>query len=678
MESTLIDRIFELVQSHSGWLIGLSAVFAYFESLAIIGVFLPGVLLLFVIGAVVSGDMNLFLWCWLSAFLGALGGDWTSYLVGRRYRDRIDGWPLVRRYPELMARARGVVVRHGPKGVFVGRLLGPTRPFSALIAGAMNMPPRTMLLATVPACAVWVPVYMLPGLLFGASLELAAAFAGRLVLVLVLLLFLLWAVIWFTRVVYTYTARRSGWWLRSLIRWSSEHPLIGRWVEPLFGGSGRRELLSVALLGLFLMVCLAVLMGVLVAAPFAAGTLDAERQLASVAASLRNHVADPVMIVIALAADLRVLVLVAGVMAMLMLAFGRGNAAAHWLTATAGGWLLAELLNAWFGFLFPAPGAAPGYGEVPHRGLTLATVVFGFFAVMVAKDLRASMRKWAYLVNSVLLALVSFASFYLGLVTPLGLVAALALGGGWLALVGIGYRQRALTRRHPGLLALLFYGLLVAVTAFQVDGGYQRLAEATRLELPRQTLSPPEWQARGWEALPAVRSRLGREASERFDFQYAGSRAWLVEQLDEAGWRRPEFRSLRWASLLSTRPRPERMPHLPRDFAGQPEDLIMIRDRADGRREVIRLWASGGVLEPSGRPVWLGQVRIEAVDDIMGLFNRWRDTGERPGAMRALEKSLEGRDPRPVGTRGLRLIVEPGQDASRGQSSPSSASASAS
>src|SRR5699024_902558 len=134
-------------------------------------------------------------------------------------------------------------------------------------------------------------------------------------------------------------------------------------------------LLSVTLLGLFLMLCLAVLMGVLVAVPFAAGTFDAERQLVSVAASLRNHVADPAMIVVALAADLRVVTLVVGGMALLMLALGRGNAAAHWLAAAVGGWLLAELLNAWFGFLFQAPGAAPGYGEVPHRGLTLATVM---------------------------------------------------------------------------------------------------------------------------------------------------------------------------------------------------------------------------------------------------------------------------------------------------------------
>lgn len=656
MESSLIDRLFELVQSHAGWLVAMSAVFAYFESLAVLGLLLPGVVLLFIIGAVVSGDLALFLACWMSAFVGALGGDWTSYWVGRHYRDRIDDWWLLRRHPDLMARARSAVARHGGKGVFLGRLLGPTRPVSALIAGAMNLPPRTMLMATVPACFVWVPIYMLPGLLFGASLELAAEFAGRLVLVLVILVLGLWCVLWLTRVVYGYTARRSGWWLRSLIRWSSDHPLIGRWVTPLFGeGPGRRELLSVTLLGLFLMVCLAVLLGVLIAAPFAAGTLDAERQLASLATSLRNHVADPVMIVIAFATDLQTLVLVAGAMALLMMALGRGNAAAHWLTATGGGWLLAELLNAWFGWLFPAPGAAPGYGEIPHRGLTVTTVVLGFFAVMIAKDLRAAHRKWPYLVNSVLLALATFANFYLGLVTPLGLVGALALGGGWLALVGIGYRQRALARRRPGILALLFYGSLMTVTAFVADGGYERMAEATRVTFPERTVSAEQWYAGAWRTLPALRTRLGDGDSERFDFQYAGSRQWLLERLARAGWRRPESRSLRWASLLSARPDPERMPHLPRDFAGQPEDLIMVRDRTDGRRVVLRLWATGMHLGPDQVPVWVGQVRIEAVEDLLGLFNRWRDTGNQGAALQALSESVAPLVPVIVGD-GVRLI----------------------
>jgi membrane protein DedA with SNARE-associated domain len=641
MDGSLITRLMDLAQSHPGWLFAAAAAFAYFESLAIIGLLLPGVLMLFLVGAVVSGQPELFLWCWLSAFLGALGGDLTSYWVGRHYRDRIDQWWLLRRHPELLASGRRVVARHGGKGVFVGRLLGPTRPVTALAAGAMNLPPRIMLAAAIPACAIWVPLYMLPGLVFGASLELAAEFAGRLAVVLVILVLGIWLVAWLTRLVYNFTARRSGWWLRSLIRWSSEHRLIGRWVEPLFGaGPGRRELLSVALLGLFLVLCLAILIGVMAALPFAAGTLDAERQLASMAASLRNHLADPVMIALALAAELEVMALVAGTTGLLMLALGRGNAAAHWLAATAGGWLLAETLNGLSGLMISESGVVPGYGELPHRGLTLVTAVLGFFAVMVAKDIRASRRKWPYLLNTVLLALISFACFYLGLVTPLGLMAALALGGGWSALVGIGYRQRAAGRHHPGLISAVFYGLLVAVVAFQAGDGYRQLEDRTRLTLPERSLPAGAWFDQAWQTLPDRRSRLGPESLQHFDFQLAGRREPLVASLEAAGWRQPRQHATSWSAIFSGRPDGRGLPHLPRDFAGHGEALIMVRDREVGQREVLRLWASGTHLVDRGVPVWLGQVRIEEVAEWFGLVNRWREVGVASDVLGKLAAAL--------------------------------------
>ncbi|MDP1086243.1 hypothetical protein Q6245_28150, partial [Klebsiella pneumoniae] len=87
------------------------------------------------------------------------------------------------------------------------------------------------------------------GALFGASLELAAEFAGRLASLLAILVIGLWLLLWITRQVYEFTARRSGWWRRALIRWLRSHPRLGQ----LFGSllePGGREVLSLTLLGL--------------------------------------------------------------------------------------------------------------------------------------------------------------------------------------------------------------------------------------------------------------------------------------------------------------------------------------------------------------------------------------------------------------------------------------------
>ena len=92
----------------------------------------------------------------------------------------------------------------------------------------------------------------------------------------------------------------------------------------------------------------------------------------------------------------------------------------------------------------------PRAGEIQIDGavllFTLATATLGFFAVMLAKDVRARRRKWPYLAAVLSLAVIGFAHFYLGRASLSGLVAGWALGSAWLAGVGIAYRQRARMR----------------------------------------------------------------------------------------------------------------------------------------------------------------------------------------------------------------------------------------
>ncbi|QKK03728.1 MAG: DedA family protein [Pseudomonadota bacterium] len=642
MESSLIAGIIEFARVHPGWLVGMALVFAFLESLAIVGLFIPGIVLLFIVGAVVGSDPVLFAACWASASSGALAGDLVSYGLGRRYRDRIDRLWILRRRADLLAAARGAVATHGRKGLFFGRLIGPLRPLTPLVAGMMDLPVRRLLSVAVPACIIWSPLYLLPGMLFGASLSLAAEFAGRLVAVLIILVAGVWLAVWLTRLVYGYTARRSAWWLRSLIRWSRDHPVIGGLARPLFEpASGRREAISVALLGLLLLACIGVLAAVLTIAPLVGGDDQQSVQaLAGLAASLRTQTADPLFITLGLAGDLPVMGLVAGLMTILMVALGRGNAAAHWLVATAGGWLLAEVLAALMSLTAPAPALLPALGELPHRGLTLTTVVLGFFAVMIAKDLAASRRKWPYLINSALLTMMVFSHFYLARASLSGLLAALALGGGWLALVGMAYRQRALQRRHPAMLAVAFYALIVAATALQFPAGYGRLADITRMALPERSLARDDWLTGQWRSLPQQRSQIGDAARQRFDFQYAGPVDAFEDELARSGWVRPGERSGGLAALLSVPPRRDALPHLPRDFAGHRERLVLVRPLDEDRKAVLRLWDSGVALDPGAVPVWLGQVRIEGIGEFLLLLHRWRETGDARRAMAVLERSL--------------------------------------
>jgi membrane protein DedA with SNARE-associated domain len=109
-------------------LLVLAFAVAFLESLAIVGILMPGILLLFLVGTLIGPDWTLFLACWLAASSGALLGDGLSYWLGDRYRDRIPGiWPF-RHRPELLVASRAQFRKHGGKAIVIARFIGPMRP----------------------------------------------------------------------------------------------------------------------------------------------------------------------------------------------------------------------------------------------------------------------------------------------------------------------------------------------------------------------------------------------------------------------------------------------------------------------------------------------------------------------------------------------------------------------
>ncbi len=311
------------------------------------------------------------------------------------------------------------------------------------------------------------------------------------------------------------------------------------------------------------------------------------------------------------------------------------------MAAVAGGWLLAEITAALMGLVVPVDATEAGLDEVPHRAFALASLIFGFFAVMVAKDLSARRRKWPYLATSVLLAVLGFAQFYLGQATLLGLLAAFALGLGWVALVGIAYRRRARPRTHPLGFALVLSLTFLSLAGVQVHLNYDDKMSTSRVSLPERQLDRQHWKEAEWQQLPQRRSVLGSYRQQRFDLQLEADFAMLRAALLSAGWRDPPTGDL--VSVLrhlAAAPDGE-APTLPRDFAGRPEDLLMGIDLADDERIVLRLWDSGARLLPGAVPLSLGQVRhTRLVPGPLGL-RRWKEiAGTRAEAMNVLLEAL--------------------------------------
>lgn len=165
---SIADTLFQLAPS-TGLLLLIIAAIALVESLALVGLLVPGVVLM-TAATSLAGHQDLSVSPVLvAAFIGAVVGDGLSFLLGYTQRERVTAlWPLSR-HPEWLARGARFFQRHGPLSVFLGRFVGPVRPVVPLIAGMLRMSPRTFTWANLGSALIWAPAYVLPGYLLGQT-----------------------------------------------------------------------------------------------------------------------------------------------------------------------------------------------------------------------------------------------------------------------------------------------------------------------------------------------------------------------------------------------------------------------------------------------------------------------------------------------------------------------------
>nr|WP_275445695.1 MULTISPECIES: DedA family protein [unclassified Halomonas] len=152
-----------------GWLLVVILVIALTESLAVVGLVVPGVVLM-TAAASLAGHYDLSIpLILLFAFVGAVIGDGASFLLGYTQRERIPAfWPF-KQHPEWLSRGARFFQRYGVMSVLIGRFVGPVRPVVPMIAGMMRMSPITFAWSNVGSAMLWAPAYVLPGYLLGRT-----------------------------------------------------------------------------------------------------------------------------------------------------------------------------------------------------------------------------------------------------------------------------------------------------------------------------------------------------------------------------------------------------------------------------------------------------------------------------------------------------------------------------
>lgn len=388
----ILDAFYQLAPS-PGLLLVIIGTIALVESLALIGLLVPGVVLI-TASASLAGHQGLApATVILVAFFGAIIGDGLSFWLGYTQREKVNRlWPLSR-YPEWIDHGERFFRRYGTFSVFLGRFVGPVRPVIPMIAGMLQMSPRIFTLANLLSAILWAPAYVLPGYLLGRTwqerLDLPKTLEHWLIGLGVMIVILAVIFSWLR-----HQTHRSGLVYRGLNWLARQHPQGRRLWQLLSAPHDRDPPLASWLLLLFSLMALSAWTLVII---HQQGPLAMDQRLHNLLASLTLPWMGVLGQVLARVGDWL------GVVA-LMLPWGiwllwRRHLAA--LSHLVGGLVGIALLNtvgkAVIGRERPdAPDYLADSLAYPSAHTSTAVVLFGMAAAFIAREMSPEKRFWAY------------------------------------------------------------------------------------------------------------------------------------------------------------------------------------------------------------------------------------------------------------------------------------------
>jgi len=190
-----VSGLLEWISLHPQWAGLMVLLVAFFESLAIIGLFVPGWLLLVGVGAIIgTGNLDFYAMS-LASFIGAFMGESLSYIVGWRYRKQVPNWPWFKKHSHWLQRSHHFFQKHGASSVALGRFFGPVRAFVPMVAGISEMPKYRFFFINFLSALVWAPVYLLPGVIAGAAIEVDNKIGAAIIISILGLIIFSWLAI---------------------------------------------------------------------------------------------------------------------------------------------------------------------------------------------------------------------------------------------------------------------------------------------------------------------------------------------------------------------------------------------------------------------------------------------------------------------------------------------------
>ena len=608
-------HLLHLLAGHPAWTFAVVFLAAFLEAIAVIGTFVPGSTAMFLAGALVgTGSLNLG-WVLAWAIAGAVAGDGMSYWLGNRYKDTIvQIWPF-RKHPQVLDAGHRFFEKHGAKSVVFARFIGPLRAIVPVVAGMLGMTPARFYVMNVLSALLWAPAHILPGVVFGASVQLAGAVSFRLVVVIALLV----GVVWLSfRVVRFFLSHANAWTSiagRHLATWASHRKgRVGRlalkMLDPDQPAAGSVAAASVLVL-LSGWLFFGVLEDVISGDPLVRVDVSVYHFLQSV----RTPWGDALLAGLATLGSIVTLAALVATVVLWMVWERRWRTLGYWLAAVAFSQLLIFAIR--FAMHRAPPGSLESNAYVfPSNHVAAAVVVYGFLAYLLVRRVGRLTGALVATMSAVIVVVVALAGIYFGRFWFSDAIGGAALASAWVAIVALTatWRQQEVppSRRLMPVVILLVVCVSVGLQ-LSVNPPAQKPGSARR---PAPILvTQSQWTDSLWKTLPCYRTDMGGDRQEPLTLQWMSNLDALRGRLRAQGWVEGAHLSARsLLSLASPNVAAVALPVLPKLNNGVPSSLVFTRPgNTRDERDVVRFWSSGYAVGngASSAPIWVGSFAHE-------------------------------------------------------------------
>lgn len=616
-------HLLHLLSGHPEWALAVVLLASFLESLAFVGTFVPGSTAMFVAGALVgAGALNLG-WVMVCAIVGAIAGDAASFWLGARYAGTLTQmWPF-RRHPGALAAGKRYFEAHGAKSVVLARFVGPMRAVVPVVAGISGMPPARFFVVNVVSALIWAPLHILPGVVFGASIELAGAVSIRLVVILIVVTALAWLVFNLARVVVSHAKEWTVASRERLLAWAQckdARParLVARALDPGNPATGLITIISVLLLAsavLFFYVLTNVTRG--------SSLVQVDASIYRLLQSFRSTWADSILDAAAALGSMPTLLALAAMVIVWMVLERRWRTVAYWLAAVVFSQLLVAVIR--FTTHQPLPiSFAPAGRTFPSSHLAATVVIYGFLAFLLLRRVGMLTGVFVATATSGIVTAVALAGLYFGRFTISDALGSAALAASWVFLIALTavWRNPGKPKPRP-LMPVAVLAVIAASVALQVSDD----TEAHSAAPATVVITPIEWMDTVWRQFSCYRSSLDGDRREPITVQWAATPAEIRAQLVSRGW--TEVTGVTIKSVMSVvlpNAPATALPALPRLNNGEPSKLVFTRSpHGADQRDVLRFWPTNYAVRAhpgaTPAPVWLGSVVHERLRRPSWPFN---------------------------------------------------------